>query len=385
MNSRILGRVRGETAGPTFIALAGIHGNEPAGIEAAQRVLAALERGGPPLRGDLVFMAGNLTALSRGSRFVDLDLNRQWTPEQVAELSDPVEGDAAVERTEQRELLEALREIVACSTQQIYFLDMHTCSAEGSPFVTVGDTLRNRKLAGAIPLPLILGLEEQVDGALLELLNNYGFVTMGVEAGRHDAPESADRHEAVLWLTIVEAGLLSAESVPGYERYRQLLIDAASGSPPVVEVRHRHPVTVREEFHMEPGFSNFMPIEKGQIVARDHDGPVRACEGGMILLPLYQGQGNDGFFICREVRPFWLKVSALLRFLRLSLIVHLLPGVRRDPQHPEVLILDTRRARVYPLEILHLLGFRKVRQDGVELVVTRRRYDLNPPSSISFI
>jgi succinylglutamate desuccinylase len=234
-------------------------------------------------------------------------------------------------------------------------------------------------------LPLILGLEEQVDGALLELLNNYGFVTMGVEAGRHDAPESADRHEAVLWLTIVEAGLLSAESVPGYERYRQLLIDAASGSPPVVEVRHRHPVTVREAFHMEPGFSNFMPIEKGQIVARDHDGPVRACEGGMILLPLYQGQGNDGFFICREVRPFWLKVSALLRFLRLSLIVHLLPGVRRDPQHPEVLILDTRRARVYPLEILHLLGFRKVRQDGVELVVTRRRYDLNPPSSISFI
>jgi succinylglutamate desuccinylase len=384
MNTRVLGRVRGESAGPTFIGLAGIHGNEGAGVEAARRVLARFEGGGPKLCGDLVLLAGNLTALSRRARFVDHDLNRQWTPEKVAELLAAGDAARAVEHGEQRELLEALREVVVCSTEQIYFLDMHTCSADGPPFMTVGDTLRNRRLAQSIPLPLILGLEEQVDGALLELLNNHGFVTMGVEAGQHDAPASVDHLEAVLWLAIAGAGLVRADAVPGYDSFRSRLAAATNGAPRIVEVRHRHPVQVRQDFRMEPGFTNFMAVRKGQVLAHERGAPVRARETGMILLPLYQGLGNDGFFLCREVRPFWLSVSWLLRRLRLNGLVHWLPGVRRDRRRPEVLIVNTRVARIYPLEIFHLLGFRKIRQSGTELLVIRRRFDLRSPSTITF-
>jgi hypothetical protein len=42
-------------------------------------------------------------------------------------------------------------------------------------------------------------------------------------------------------------------------------------------------------------------------------------------------------------------------------------------------VVDTRVARLFPLEILHLLGFRKLRKDGPYLLVSRRRFDLNPP------
>jgi succinylglutamate desuccinylase len=50
-------------------------------------------------------------------------------------------------------------------------------------------------------------------------------------------------------------------------------------------------------FKMFPGFQNFSPIRKGEPLATDRHGIVYAPNGGCILMPLYQGQGNDGFFI----------------------------------------------------------------------------------------
>lgn len=382
---RILGRVSGKTAGPSLIALAGIHGNEKAGIVAARRVLLRLEREQPSLTGDVSFVAGNLSALRENRRFIDLDLNRQWTPEKVAALQAGAgQPGAPVEHMEQRELLATLRRIALGARGPVVFLDLHTSSADGPPLLTVGDTLRNRRFALSFPLPLILGLEEQVDGALLELLNNHGVVTLGVEGGSHESPDSIDRHEAVLWQALVSAGILEARSVPDLARYRALLREASRGVPPVVEVRYRHPIRPEDQFRMKPGFVNLAPVRKGQIVANDCRGPIRSPENGLILLPLYQGQGADGFFVCRRVRPFWLALSFLLRQLRLGGMMRLLPGVRPDPRQPEVLHVNTRVARLYPLEIFHLLGFRKVRQNGDDLLVSRRRYDLAAPGTVAF-
>ena len=381
---RILARLVGQSAGPTLVAVTGIHGNEPAGLAAAERIVAWLERERPELSGELVFLAGNLQALERKQRFIDVDLNRQWTPAKLAELAAGTAADGApVERFEQRALLAALREAAERARGPLHFIDLHTSSATGPPFLTVGDTLRNRRFARSIPLPLILGLEEQVDGALLELLNNYGFVTLGVEAGRHDDPRSIDCHEAVLWLALVATGLLSAAHAPELEPYRARLREASRNVPPVIEVWHRHPIADTDRFRMREGFVNFMPIRRGELLADDRRGSVRAPADGLILFPLYQGQGEDGFFLARAVHPFWLSVSALLRKLRGDVLVRYLPGVRTDPTDSAVLIVDTRVARLVPLEIFHLLGFRKVRQVGASLVVSRRRYDLEPPARIT--
>ena len=38
-----------------------------------------------------------------------------------------------------------LQRLIATAKGQLCFLDLHTSSAAGSPFVTVGDTLRNRR------------------------------------------------------------------------------------------------------------------------------------------------------------------------------------------------------------------------------------------------
>ena len=133
---------------------------------------------------------------------------------------------------------------------------------------------------------------------------------------------------------------------------------------------------------MLPGFDNFVPVKKGQIVAHDRNGPVSTRESGMMLLPLYQGKGEDGFFVARPVRLFWLRLSALLRHLRIGALLPWLPGVHRSGDRGLGLTVDTRIARWFPLEIFHLFGYRKIRQSGNPLVVTRRVYDSEKPDKI---
>jgi succinylglutamate desuccinylase len=380
--SREIGRAGDSGCGPKMVILGGIHGNEPSGVQAARRVLARIERDRVELDGEVIFLAGNLTALRGQARFIDLDLNRQWIPDRIARLRENGE-DRAVEDHEQRDLLEALAAAVADAPGDVYFLDLHTSSADGSPFVTVGDTLRNRRFAAQLPLPLILGLEEQVDGALLEYLNNFGFVTMGVEGGQHDDAAAIDHHEAAIWLSLVSAGIVKPGRIADVDRFRELLLQASRGVPRVVEVRRRHGLSPGDAFRMEPGFCNFDPVERGQLLARDNGDAIHSPESGLLLLPLYQGQGDDGFFISREVLPFWLRVSSFVRRLHLTRLFPLLPGVRRLPGTDEVLIVDTHVARWFPLEIFHLFGFRKLRTTGDKLLVSRRRYDLAPPARIS--
>lgn len=368
------GSFRGTAAGPTVLVVGGIHGNEPAGIVAGDRVLRHLQSTGPPAAGEAVFLSGNLEALRRRVRFVDRDLNRIWLEPEVRE-------DAAddYEARERRGTLAAIEAAIARRRGPVYLLDLHTSSAPGAPFLTVGDTLRNRRFARRFPLPLILGLEEQIDGALLEFMNNRGLVTVGVEAGQHDDPGSAERLESVVWIALVESGFVAEGAVPDGVARRDALRKAGEGLPRIVEVRHRHALSPDDRFRMLPGFANFDVLRRGQIVAHDRGGEVRFPEDGRMLLPLYQGLGNDGFFVSREVRPVWLGVSAILRRLRVGRLLEPLPGVRRVPGSPGTLEVDTRIASLYPLEIFHLLGYRKVRHDGAWLTVSRRAHDLRAP------
>ena len=377
---RLLHRIEGRPGGPTVILTAAIHGNEPAGLAAATRVFTRLREDRLPVAGRLAVLVGNLGALRSGLRFLDEDLNRRWTPERVAALREgAAEGSPVAEDREQLELLDKFDELLEGSAGPYVFLDLHTSSAEGPPFLTVGDTLSNRRFARGFSLPLILGLEEQVDGALLEYLNNAGFVTVGIEAGQHQSDASVERIEAVLWLALARAGAIRQGDIPGEARLRELLREASRGIPPVIEVRRRHAIREQDEFRMEPGFRNFQRVRAGQLLATDREGEVKAPESGRVLLPLYQGKGNDGFFLARRVPPLWLAVSNLLRRARIGALLHLLPGVRREPGRPELLRVDTRMARWCSLGLCRVFGYRKLRRSGDLLLVSRRRHELHPP------
>lgn len=382
--AHLIASIRGALPGPTLIILGGIHGNEPGGVLAAERVRLRMQKRRAGLRGEVVLLRGNTRALEQSVRYIDADLNRQWTTENVRTAELEKQGIREMsELLEQSELLTVVKEAVSRARGEIYFVDLHTTSAHGQPFATVGDTLRNRRFALTFPLTIVLGLEEQIDGTLLEYVNNLGAITMGVEAGQHEAMTSVDHHEAVIWNATASTGNFRREDLPELDQSRSLL-KRASGGRRVVEVRHRYAIVPDDGFKMEPGFRNFQAVRRGEVLARDRTGEIKASETGLILLPLYQPLGNDGFFLGREVKRFWLKLSALLRKLNVGHYIHLLPGVRRDLLNENFLIINTRIARILPLQVFHLLGFRRLRWTDKYLVVSRRSYDLVRPTKLFF-
>src|SRR3954465_6252556 len=80
---RLIGALASGT-GPTVIVIAGIHGNECAGLTAARRVFRRLKRGDVSVRGELIAFGGNIAAMNQGKRYIVRDLNRVWSEAQVA-------------------------------------------------------------------------------------------------------------------------------------------------------------------------------------------------------------------------------------------------------------------------------------------------------------
>ena len=124
---------------------------------------------------------------------------------------------------------------------------------------------------------------------------------------------------------------------------------------------------------MRPGFRNLQPIRHGEQLANDLKGPILATETGRVLMPLYQSQGEDGFFVVKTVRPFWLKVALWARLIGFDRVLRFLPGVLPHPEMKDGFIVDVRIARWLVVPIFHLMGFRRRRSEAGRLVLSRRR------------
>lgn len=359
---RVIGKRAGIHSGPTLVVVAGIHGNEPAGVKAARRVLSALDEAQLDLRGELVVLSGNVRALRAGKRFLDRDLNRGWTEDQMGALRvrEPAQLDA--EDREQRELLAGIDEARARARGQVFIADLHTSSAPGLPFVLFGDTLAQRQFVRTFPIPVIIGLVEQVDGVLTEFYTRRGCVTFCIEGGQHESESSVEALESVIWLSLARAGMIDAQ-LDEVARAERLLDQQRRGLPRVLEVMSRRSITAEDEFVMEPGFKNIERVSRGQLLAHDVRGEIRAEDDGVVVLPLYQKLGSDGYFWAREVGAVRLFLSDVLRRLRFDLLAGALPGVRRDPRGDRVVLDDPPPAA---REMLRLLGFRRERNsDGL--------------------
>lgn len=359
--------------GPVLVAIGALHGNEAAGVRAIERVAAALRQRSMKLRGRFVGIIGNRRALTIGCRFVDRDLNRNWSNAGLTRLR--AEAEVPAEDVEQLELLDVLGPLLDGALRPITFLDLHSSSGTGRPFVCASDVLRNRKVAFALELPVVLGLEEVIEGSLLGWLTDHGHVGICVEGGQHGMASTIANHEAALWITLVTAGLLEREAVPELARHCERLQEERGKTPRVLEVVHRQVLQRDDGFKMNAGWRSFDRVTRTQVVARDHHGPIRSPASGVMLLPLYQGQGDDGFFVARPVRRFWLRASTVARKLRLDRTLPWLPGVQPDLHEPDAVVARGMAARWLAPNVFHLFGFRRIRPASHGQVFMRRQPD----------
>ena len=308
-------------------------------------------------RGRLIATVGNRAALQQRQRYLSRDLNREWEPSQVTAIRTAPIGHLTDEDREQRELLELFAPYLEEARRPVVFLDLHSTSGPGAPFVCMADVIRNRPSAFDLKIPVVLGLEETIQGSMLGYLCDLGHVGVAVEGGQHDHPDTIEHHQAAIWSVLATNGAVSRADIPSFERLHTKMLDAVKGLPSVTEIRHRHVCTDDDGFEMMPNYRNFQPLRAGEHVANDRGGAIVAPENGLMMLPRYQGQGEDGYFIARPVGAFWLSLSAQLRRASGGTgSCAAYPAYRDIRIVPDHFRVDQRIARYRVVDVFHLLG-----------------------------
>ncbi|HCD51834.1 MAG TPA: hypothetical protein DEQ34_05270 [Balneolaceae bacterium] len=300
IEQHIIGDIKGGKPGPIMIAVAGMHGNEATGVDAILRVIEMLEPIRHEMHGRFVGLKGNLSALRQNMRFVEEDMNRLWVTSILDKIRrTPYEALSTIDRREVKELLTILDPIVY-GKEEVIYIDLHTFSGKGGMFSITPHEERHVELLSQLKVPLIFGIQHTLIGTSMEYVEDAGHVGFAFETGTHGTKDAEENAYAGLLILLVSSGLVSANKLPEFGHYYAYLMEKVQGLPHKVDFHYKHIIEEGDQFIMNPGFSNFDRVKKGDWLANDRHGKILAQSDGYLLMPLYQQQGNDGFFIVRD-------------------------------------------------------------------------------------
>ena len=294
-----IGDIRGEHPGPTIVAIAGIHGNEPTGIAAIEKAMAELEPLKEFIHGRFVGLRGNIAALEQKVRFIREDMNRLWVTSILDKIRRTPFEELSPDRVEVKELLSILDPIVQ-TNEHVVYVDLHTFSGSRGMFAITPKEERHMELLSQLKIPLIFGIEHTLIGTSMEYVEAAGHVGFAFEAGTHGSKSAEVNALAGLMTLFATSGFIPANKLPNFGEYYAYLMNKVEEYPHKADFVYKHIIEDDDEFVMNPGFNNFDKVQKGDWLATDRHGKIEAQFSGHLLMPLYQQQGNDGFFIVRE-------------------------------------------------------------------------------------
>lgn len=236
----------------------------------------------------------------------------------------------------------------------------------------MNDSSLNRKFTQQYPLPIILGIEEYLEGPLLSYINELGYVSFGFEGGQHADQQSFFHHKAFIYLSMVFTGFASASEIP-IKSYIQVLTKNVEKAQ-IFEISYRHHLSKDTSFKLVEEFINFQKIEKGQLLAIQDGKEVSASQSGRIFMPLFQEKGEDGFFIIQKTPRFFLILSLFLRKVKLDRFLVCLPGIRWVGSERNEMEVNLKIARFIVKPFFHLLGYRSMQVDTHHIRIKNREY-----------
>jgi len=221
---------------PEIAVVGAIHGDEPCGARAIERIL--IEK--PLLEKPVTFVVANEKALDRGVRYVDADLNRAFE-------------DGGDPRDHEYGLARRLAEVLAGCT----VLSIHSTQSHPEPFGII-----NAEADAAADIVRSLPIE-----ALVEVTENEGrpfaieaAELMEVEAGYQKSPRaSANAYR------VTRAFLEATGALPGAREPRE--VPTFSLGDPIAK-----PAATRYEVFAE----NFARVEAGEVFAAADEHELRA-------------------------------------------------------------------------------------------------------------
>jgi predicted deacylase len=286
------------TPGRHVLVTALVHGNELCG---AWALMGLLEAGVRPRQGSLTLALCNLAAFDTfdpadpdASRFVEEDLNRQWSADRLA-------SGTTLERRRARELLPFVQ-------RADWLLDLHSMHEPGEPLLLVGPHARNLELARRLRAPAHVVVDEgHREGIRLRDFGRFGLPdpegaptrSLLVECGWHGAAASRDVACDLALRFLVEAGALdaaaAAAALPGWQRAdaRERNVLRVTGS---VIARSRG-------FRFVQPYQGLPVIARAGTVIGDNDGETVATpyDDCVLVMPSAR-QAREGVTVVRFAR-----------------------------------------------------------------------------------
>ncbi|THE66425.1 succinylglutamate desuccinylase [Salinadaptatus halalkaliphilus] len=177
---------------PEIAVVAGVHGDEPCGVRAVERLLD--ER--PTVERPVKLVVANEAALERRVRFVDEDLNRAFP------------GDPNAQTHEGQLAAELVAELEDCLT-----FSMHSTQSHADPFAIVnGVSETARNIVPQLPVAAMVETSNFAQGRLFSKIKTIE-VECGLQ-GSETAAQNADR--------LTRAFLTAVDALPGDAMRREL-------------------------------------------------------------------------------------------------------------------------------------------------------------------
>lgn len=285
-------------AGRDVMISALVHGNELCGAWALKELL---EAGLRPDTGSLTLAFCNLEAFDRfdaddsdASRFIDEDMNRQWTPERLASAG-----------TRERQRAAALEPFVKRAQ---WLLDLHSMHEPGQPLSLVGLHGRNLALARQLRAPehLVVDAGHQ-DGVRMRDYGRFGLPdgdgadtrSLLIECGYHGDPASLDVARDQCARFLIQAGTVTDASalrwMPGWKQpdaTRQWALHVTGGV-----------VAQSERFCFTRRLEGLETVPHAGTVIGDNDGdPVVTPYDDCVLVMPSTRQARKGVTVVRFAR-----------------------------------------------------------------------------------
>ena len=214
---------------PEVAVVGGIHGDEPCGVRAIERLLDT----DPAVSRPVKFIIANEEALEAGVRYVDTDLNRAFP------------GNPDSEAHEDRLAAELTAELRGCTT-----LAMHSTQSYSNPFAIVHEAVgRPAELASMLSVDAVVETGPFDEGRLFQAVSPL----VEVECGYQGSQQAADNAYRLVCEFLGATGVLTAEPKPPRRDH------------PVFRLHDVVPKAAAERY--EVFVSNFERVEAGDTFA----------------------------------------------------------------------------------------------------------------------
>ncbi|WP_407177799.1 succinylglutamate desuccinylase/aspartoacylase family protein [Bradyrhizobium sp. STM 3562] len=291
----------GAQPGPHLLITALVHGNEPAGAVALDRLLSQAVS---PSRGRLTLAFANVDAYARfdpsaprASRWVEEDMNRIWSPD----ILDAPPRSADVARAV------ALRPFVE---QADYLLDLHTTQHPNEPLVLAGPHQRSRELARKVGLADLVVVDRgHAQGPRMRDCGGFGDphsakTALLIECGQHWAASSGEVAYAACIRMLQRLDMMPQALAPqaltpqvlAPQTFEAPTVSLPDGPSRFIEITM--PVTIKHAFVFA------LPLRGGEIIPRA--GTVIGYDGGEpVVTP------HDDCFVLMPSQRLWAGLTAV--------------------------------------------------------------------------